>query len=226
MNRSLRLPVLVAACAFVLSSCGNHPGSAAVVGSERIGAGRLDEVASALCSAQRGSQQSGPTQELASRAARQGALDVLINGSLARQYGASQGVEPDQKKVSAALDSNAESIAAIPASRREAFRTTLRDYAEGQLMLVEIGRRALTASGARNVTEQQAVNEGVRLRDAWARKNVTVSVDPRYGRYTAGALRSTSGSLSAAVSSSAADGSKSQPSTSWVSSLPASQKCS
>ena len=226
MNRSRRLPVLVAACAFVLSSCGAHPGSAAVVGSERIGEGQLDEVAGALCAAQTGSQQGGPPQELATRAARQGALNVLISGSLSRQYGESQGVEADQEQVSNALASNAQSIETIPASRREVFRTTLRDYAEGQLMLVEIGRKALTAAGTRNVTEQQALAEGVRLRDAWAAKNVKVSVDPRFGRFTGGTLRPESGSLSAPVSAGAADGSKAQPSTSWVSSLPASQKCS
>ena len=226
MNRSFRLPALVAAGAFVLSSCGAHPGSAAVVGSERIGEGQLDEVAGALCAAQTGAQQGGAPQELSSRAARQGALNVLISGLLAHQYGESQGVEAEQEQVSNALASNAQSIVSIPASRREVFRTTLRDYAEGQLMLVEIGRKALTAAGARNVTEQQALAEGAKLRDAWAEKNVKVSVDPRFGEFTGGTLRPASGSLSAAVSAGAADGAKAQPSTSWVSSLPANQKCS
>lgn len=226
MNRTFKLPVLVAAAAFVMSACSTHPGAAAVVGSETIGEGRLDDVARALCSAQSSSQQSGAPQELAGRAARQAALDVLINGSLARQYGASQGVEPDQATVSAALAGNEQSIARIPADRREVFRTTLRDYVEGQLMLVDLGKAALAKSGTRNATDQQAATQGIKLRDAWAKRNAEVAVDPRYGQYSGGGLVSKSGSLSAAVSSGAVEASKAQPSTGWVSSLPASQKCS
>ena len=224
--RTVKGAVLALAAAFVMSACGIHPGSAAVVGSESISDARVDEVASALCAAQAGATQSGQQpQDLASRAARLGALDVLLNSTLSRQYGESQGVEPDQEQVSAALAANEQSIASLPAARREVFRQTLQDYAEGQLMLIEVGRRELAKTGARNVTEEQAVSEGTKLRNAWA-ENVDVSVDPRYGEYSKNALLAKSGSLSVASSSRATDGDSPNPSAGWVASLPASQKCS
>lgn len=229
-SRTLKVVALTAAAALAVptvSACSTHPGQAAVVGSESIADSKLDDVASALCSAQTAGQQTTQSQQLASRAARQGALDVLINGSLSRQYGASRGVQADQEKVSAALASNAQTISAIPASRRGIFRETLQEYAEGQLMLVTIGKAELAKRGTQNATDQQAAAAGTQLRDAWVRsKHLTVSVDPRYGTFSQGALRDAHGSLSVPVSSHAVDGAKQSPSSSWVAALPASQKCS
>ena len=181
-------------------------------------------MASALCAAQGGGQSGG--QDLASRGARQGALDVLINSSLSRQYGASQGVQPDQEQVSAALAANAQNISGLPAEHRQDFKDTLREYAEGQLMLIDVGRRELAKSGTKNATEQQAVSEGTKLRNAWAAKNAEVTVDPRFGEYSKNALLPKSGSLSVAASKSATDGGSPDPSPGWIAALPASQKCS
>ena len=218
------LPAVVAAVGFALSACSAHPGSAAVVGDESISDSRVDDVASALCAAQGGGQSGG--QDLASRGARQGALDVLINSALSRQYGASQGVQPDQEQVSAALAANAQNISGLPAEHRQDFKDTLREYAEGQLMLIDIGRRELAKAGTKNATEQQAVSEGTKLRNAWAAKNADVTVDPRFGEYSKNALLPKSGSLSVAASKSATDGGSPDPSPGWIAALPASQKCS
>ena len=218
------LAVVAAAAGLALSACSVHPGSAAVVGDESISDSRVDDVASALCAAQGGGQSGG--QDLASRGARQGALDVLINSALSRQYGASQGVQPDQEQVSAALAANAQNISGLPAEHRQDFEDTLREYAEGQLMLIEIGRRELAKAGTKNATEQQAVSEGTKLRNAWAAKNADVTVDPRFGEYSKNALLPKSGSLSVAASKSATDGGSPDPSPGWIAALPASQKCS
>ena len=218
------LAAVAAAAGLALSACSAHPGSAAVVGDESISDSRVDDVASALCAAQGGGQGGG--QDLASRGARQGALDVLINSSLSRQYGASQGVQPDQEQVSAALAANAQNISGLPAEHRQDFKDTLREYAEGQLMLIDIGRRELAKAGTKNATEQQAVSEGTKLRNAWAAKNAEVTVDPRFGEYSKNALLPKSGSLSVAASKSATDGGSPDPSPGWIAALPASQKCS
>ena len=218
------LAAVGAAAGLALSACSVHPGSAAVVGDESISDSRVDDVASALCAAQGGGQSGG--QDLASRGARQGALDVLINSALSRQYGASQGVQPDQEQVSAALAANAQNISGLPAEHRQDFEDTLREYAEGQLMLIDIGRRELAKAGTKNATEQQAVSEGTKLRNAWAAKNADVTVDPRFGEYSKNALLPKSGSLSVAASKSATDGGSPDPSPGWIASLPASQKCS
>ena len=85
---------------------------------ESISDSRVDDVASALCAAQ-GAQARAAGQDLASRGARQGALDVLIDSALSRQFGASQGVQPDQEQVSAALAANAQNISGLPAEQRQ-----------------------------------------------------------------------------------------------------------
>ena len=229
-SRTLKGPVRAVAATLAtlgLAACTVHPGSAALVGSESITEEHVDDVATALCAAQAGGAANGQAaQELASRSARQGALDVLISSTLSRQFGESEGIEPDQEQLSAALAANEQSISQLPAGEREVFRDTVRLYAEGQLMLIEIGRRELQGKGTQNVTEQQAVSEGTKLRNAWLAENVEVSVDPRYGEYAKGALLSKSGSLSVPVSSRATDGDNADPSAGWVASLPASQKCS
>lgn len=225
-SRTVKGSVLALAAAFAMSSCATHPGSAAVVGTESISDSHLDEVASALCAAQGAAQDGQSAQNLASRSARQGALGVLLNSELSRQFGASQGVEPDQRQVSAALQGNEQNINSLPADRREVFRSTVREYAEGQVMLIDIGKRQLTQAGQKNVTDQQAISEGTKLRNAWAKKNADVSIDPRFGDYRNNALLPVSGSLSVAQSKNATDGGSPDPSQGWVAALPASQKCS
>ncbi len=225
-RRGRAVVAMVAAPALlVLSACGSHPGAAAVVGPETISQGKVDSVALALCSAQSLAQTAAP-QALAGRAARQGALSVLLNSALSRQYGEAKGLEPPQSQVSAAIDANQATIDKLPASRRTAFRDTLRDYAEGQLVVAEAGQQLLRQRGVKNITQDQALAVGTRLRDAWVKDHATVSVDPRFGRFSAGTLTYRSGSLSTAVSDSASSGAKQQPDQGWVGSLPATQQCS
>jgi hypothetical protein len=225
VTRILKGSAVALVAVFALSGCTTHPGAAAVVGSDTISDSQLDDVALALCSAQSTSQ-TGVPQDLAGRAAREGALSVLLNGELSKQFGESLGLEPDQAQVSAAVAANQSTIDALPASRRAAFTDTLRQYAEGQLVVVAAGKAELTRQGTTNSTTDQQVAAGTRLRDAWAAKHVKVSVDPRYGRFTKGALVASSGSLSVPVSATAQAGAKAQPATTWVSALPATQKCS
>lgn len=224
-SRTRRASVAAAVAVVLLSGCGSHPGDAAVVGSESFRNGQVDDVALALCAAQAaGGQQ--VAQAVPARTARQGALGVLVSSALSRQFGESTGVEIERSQVSAAVAASQATIDQLPASRRAAFEETLRSYAEGQLMLIGAGRAQLARRGARNATDDQALAAGTRLRDAWVRSTkVKVSVDPRYGRFSAGALRPQSGSLSVPVSSSAAAGVQSQPDPAWVTALPASQKC-
>jgi hypothetical protein len=224
-TRTLRGLALALVTVCAISGCSTHPGAAAVVGSDTITDGRLDDVALALCSAQTVSAQ-GPAQDLAGRAARQGALSVLLSAELSRQFGAAVGVEPDQAQVSAAVAANQSTIDKLPAARRQAFEDTLREYAEGQLVLIAVGKAELAKRGTRNATQDQALAAGTALRDAWAKKHAKVTVDPRFGRFSKGSLVSTSGSLSVPVSTGATAGAKQQPDATWVSALPGNQKCS
>ena len=223
-SRTLKgsLTAVLAACA--LTACTAHPGAAAEIGPDRISDGHLDQVASALCSAQ--NIQSGVAQPLSSRAARQGALSVLIDSELSLQYGRAKGIQPSQGQVSGAVAANQQTLNKLPTAEKAAFEDTLRKYSEAQLILIEAGKRTLASQGSTVPSAQQALTAGQQARDAWVRKHVDVSVDPRYGRFVNGALQPVSGSLSVAASSSAVAGASANPGQSWVASLPAHQKCS
>jgi hypothetical protein len=225
--RKVRVAALGAAAVMALAGCGLTPGAAAVVGDETITTAELDDAAQALCAANiAGAEARGQSSPvLASRGARQGALQVLIESELTHQFAASRGVEPDQQQVSQAVEANQSALAMIPKSEREQFVELLRGFAEGQVMLLEIGRNALAEQGNEDPTEQEATAEGLRLRQQWAEQHSDVEVAPKYGAYEDGALRPGSGSLSIPVSERARAGAVADPPSGWVSELPASQTC-
>lgn len=226
-SRTLRGLVLAAVAGCALSGCANHPGSAAVVGSERISDSRLEDVAGAFCalaSASARTEQQPQVQD--SKTARLQALGVLIDDALSRQYAESEGVEPDQGQVSAFVARSKATLDALPASERSVFRGILTEYAEAQTSLAQVGQRKLRAAGTAKPTADQALQEASRLRGEWAAENADVSVDPRYGSYAKGALQPADGSLSVPVSADAKAGVAATPAPAWVAGLPANQKCS
>lgn len=223
-----RLAPLAAALVLVLSGCGQvHPGTAVSVGSERIGHEEVDDLATALCSVNTVSAElSGqPPPETAARVNREAAVGILIEISLSRQFGEERDAVPDEDLVSQALAQNAQRLAALPASVRPGFRTALADFAEGQSILINIGRESLEASGGSEVPDDQALAEGQRLRSEFV-TGFDIEVDPRYGSWDRGALQPGGQSLSVPVSQEAVAGSRSDPAPDFVSGLPASQKCS
>ena len=221
--RIAKMSALVAGAALALSGCGLHPGAAAVVGDTTITGAEVDDAAAALCSANiTGAKAQGqPAPDLASRGARQAAVQLLVDTELSHQFGEDKGVDPARSQVSAALQQNRQTLDLLPESRKPAFEDLLRSYAEGQLMLIEIGRQSLADSAA---DDNAALSEGTKLRNKWA-KSVDVEVDPRYGTYDQGTLTPASGSLSVPVSQRATAGANADPAASWVAGLPMSQKC-
>ena len=208
-----------------LTGCAVHPGAAAVVGQDTISTGQVDALAEGLCSANAASVPMGG-QQMASRGARQGALQVLIDTDLSQQFGQQRGVEPNAQQISSALARSRSTIQQLPADERAAFKHALVQYWEGQLMLIDVGRKALEAQGKTHVTDQQAIAEGSKLRQQWA-KNISVSVDPRFGSFRRGSFQPAAdgGSISVAASDSARAGNTTDPNGGYVSSLPVSQKC-
>ena len=221
-SRTPRLAALALVAALALAGCGTYPGQAAVVGPVRISSTQVDAVAASLCAANvAGGTSGGP---VASSGARQGALQVLIDSELSRQFGQSRGIKPPQSQIQAAVDRNSSTLQTLPADRRGAFRDALTRYATGQLMLLIIGRRELATQGAANITDTQAIAAGSKLRSTYEKK-IDVSVDPRYGTFSRGVLSSGSGSLSAPASGNALEALQQNPSPTFLASLPASQTC-
>ncbi|MGZ4438431.1 MAG: hypothetical protein ACXVW6_12375 [Nocardioidaceae bacterium] len=224
--RIVKVSVL-AATAALLAGCSWHPGAAAVVDGATISDARVDEVATAICSANSGSAAAGQSQGLASRGARQAALQVLLDATLSRQFGLARGIAANPATVSAALARSAGTIDALPPSERAAFRSALSDFAAGQYIVIDAGRQYLATHGMPNATDTQAAAAGRRLRGQFA-KHVTIQVDPRYGAFNlgSGSLGAGGGSLSVPASTFALDGASPDPSAGWVAGLPAGQKCS
>ena len=210
----------------VVAGCGVHPGSAAVVGSETITHEEVDRLARALCAANiAGAEAQGqPVPELPIRGAREGALQVLVDTALAQQFGEARGVDPSQQQLSQALAQNEQGIRMLPPGMRAGFRAAVRAYTEGQLMLVEIGRRSLAQQGRNNISTDEALAEGERLRSAYV-SQLDVEVDPRYGSFSKGTVQPGTSSLSVPASGSALAGAHAQPGAGFISSLPESQKC-
>ena len=223
-RRLSRFTVLATAGVLALTGCGAvHPGAAAVVGHDSITEGQVDALAQGLCSAN-SAQASG--QPLPSREARQGALQVLLDTELSQQFGQRRGVTPNQQQISQALARSGRTIAALPKDERPAFKDALVRYWEGQLMLMDIGRRSLEAQGKANVTAAQATAEGNRLRQQYV-KTISVSVNPSLGSFRRGTFQPAlnNGSLSVPASESARQGNSANTDASWVATLPASQQC-
>jgi hypothetical protein len=221
-SRKVKLAALAAGMT-MLAGCGNHPGAAAVVGSQEISHGELDDVARAVCSANiaTAKAQGQPVQALATRGAREVAMQILLETELSHQFGEHEGVEANQQEVSQAVAQNEAGLGMLPQDQREDFRTALRDYAEGQLMLIEVGRESLGG----DVSDDEAIAEGLRKRKEYV-ESLDVEVDPRYGRFTEGGAFKRGGTdLSVPASEMARRGAKAQPDATFVSELPASQRC-
>lgn len=221
-GRRVKLAALAAGAMTVLAGCGLHPGAAFVVGSETSSHEEVDDVALAVCSANLASAQlNGQASNLPTRRAREIAVDILLETELSQQFGEHEGVEASPQAVSQAVAQNASGIAMLPEDRREAFRTALREYAEGQLMLIEVGRASLGAQ----VSEEEALAEGTRLRAEYV-DTLDVEVDPRYGRFEDGVFKRGGTELSVPASAGARAADRAQPGDAFVAQLPASQLCS
>lgn len=222
-GRRVKLVALAVGAATALAGCGTYPGTAAVVGSSQISHDEVDDFASAVCranvaGAEAAGQAAAPTP---SRGARELAVEVLIDTELAQQLGEREGVSADNQAISRLLAQNEQSLALLEGEQREFLREALRDYAEAQYLLIEVGRESL----GEDAGEQEAVAEGRRILGEYA-ETLDIEVDPRYGRYEDGVFKPGGTSLSVAASEQAVQGAAQRPSDAFIGGLPASQLCS
>ena len=226
ITRPSTVLALAAVATLTVTGCGSvAPGTAIEVEDTRITHERVDEVASALCAANlAGAEARGeapPT--IPARGAREGALQVLLDTALSQEFGEARGVEPNQNLVSMAMSQNEVGLRLLPKDRRAAFQTALRGYAEAQAMLIEAGRQSLEEAGRTDVTDEEALAEGERLRAEFV-ESADVQIDPRYGSFESGELRLGGQSLSVPVSEHARQADN--PNAAWAAQLPASLQCS
>jgi hypothetical protein len=221
-GRRTKLAAVAAGAAVALGGCGLHPGAAAVVGSETISHEQVDDVAAAVCTANvatsRASNQ--PPPQLANRGAREVAVQILLETELSQQFGEHAGVEATPQDVSQAVAQNENGLMLLPEEQRQDFRAALREYAESQLLLIEVGKQEL----GEDASDSEALRVGLQQRAEWV-EQIDVEVDPRYGRFVEGSYRRGGTGLSVPVTEQALGGEAEQPSSTFISSLPRSQQC-
>lgn len=220
------LALVALAAAASLTGCGSiHPGDAAAFADRSISFQQVDDLASAVCSANL--QGADPAQaQLPTKAVRLTSLRILLDSQLSLEFGEVRGVKPDSALVAKALASNAGALDQLPVDRQEAFREGLNDYADATATLVVVGRESLAKQGqaASDISNEAALSEGTRLRSQWV-KTLEVDVDPRFGEFRGGTVMPADASLSVAQSAEAKAAAKAKPGAAYTASLPANLTC-
>lgn len=218
-NRSRkRLTLAAVASAFVLSSCGGTaPGVAAEVDGNTVTAEEVDDFARVLCALDGEAAASAPSKVVRFRA-----LEILLNIELSRALVDFD--RADSEQVARAVEQARSTREMVPADVRDDFDRAVKEYAQAQLAITDLGEESLRERGQTNPDEQDAFLEGDRLRTAYA-ASADVDVDPRFGELDNGVLTRTAGSLSVPVSDTAVQGVAMEPTADFLGDLPASQTC-
>lgn len=216
--------VAALATALLLSSCGGTaPGVAATVEGDRITDQKVDEFAQVLCSLGGLPETEGGTP---TRAARFNSLQILVSNQLAAHVADVDDV--DQAGVQQIVQSLNQGRSLVPEDVRDTFDEVVQEFAVAEQAIVELGRKSLGSEGQGGdpATDDEAARaEGNRLRSEFAAE-ADIEVDPRFGTVEDGVVKPADGSLSVPVSDLAVKGAAEEPDGTFVSQLPATQKCS
>ena len=218
--RKSRLVAVAGLCAVALSSCGvNPPGVAADVEGDRITDAQVDDFVAVLC-ALGGSPEEGGSP---TKAARHGALQILLANELAEEVADVDGVE--RAAVAAQLERMQPTREAVPEELLDTFDEVAEEFTRAENAILELGRRSLRQQGQQGpIPDDAAYAEGERLRREYAKK-ADIDIDPRFGSMKEGVYTPGDGSLSVPVSELAVQAAAPEPPPELIGLLPASQKC-
>jgi hypothetical protein len=212
------------AALLLLSGCGQlTPGTAAVVNGTRISNAEVKDLADAQCAAADQAAKSGQSQTMAVSRVKQQSLGLLMDTELSLQFAEAKGITPDKSLVNGFYGQLEQGIAGLPEQTRAELEDVFHRWAEGRAALVQAGSKA-TGQQASSSNLQQLLNAGLQARDGWL-KNADISTDPRYAPSKEGYPGGGDSSVSRAGSDFAKGAGAQQPDPTWVSGLPASQKC-
>jgi hypothetical protein len=233
-QRPLRRPVVAVGLTVVgllLTGCGSslgvHPGSAAVIGTDTLSMGKIDSTARLYCQAyvassqQSSQQQSGPAPMGLFRSYVAGSLAKRLLGQQLADHYAVQPASGYQAQVSQIRTA----LASAPADQRNAVIDVAAGDAYLQNVQIAVGERLTNSSASTDAELKAALQRGQVATQDWLDDHDAV-IDPVFsisvdgGKFTR-ALDQTS----YALSSFAVQGTAQTPGQSYISALPAAQRC-
>jgi len=224
-----RLVLLAAGTAMlVLTGCTPTGNVAARVGDTTVPTSEVDFLTRMQCisldKTAADPSQAGSAQMAATASIRAGMVNTLVQSELNHQLAARDHLSYDTGTLRNVMQQFESVVTQVPAKDRDRFRDVVEGIYRGQLQVYTLAQAQFANQGITDPTQDQ-VDQAVAAIQAKFRKSVDVEVNPEYGADEAGVAGAADPSLSRAVSSFAKASRSSQPDATWVSKLPADQKC-
>jgi hypothetical protein len=178
----------------------------------------LDKAAHDPAQAQQG------VQTVAISQIRTGMVNTLVEAELNRQLAHAQHLTYDRATLRTVMDQFESVVKQVPAKDQDRFRDLVESIYRGQLQVYTLAQGQLEDQGVANPTQDQVDGAVASIQDKF-RKTVDVEVNPEYGADASGVAGKVDPSLSLAVSSFAKKSRSAQPDQTWVTTLPANQRC-
>ena len=166
----------------------------------------------------------GGAQMVATSQIRTTMVNTLIQAELNRQLAAEEHLSYDKATLRNVMVQFESVVKQVPAADQDRFRNLVEDVYRGQLQVYSKAQSDLAGQGAEDPSQDQ-VDQAITAIQAKFRKSVHVEVNPEYGADAEGVAGAADPSLSRAVSSFAKQSRSAQPDATWVSGLPADQRC-
>lgn len=226
----LVLLAAAAASALALSACSSSAGGdvAATVDGTPISNSDVSFLAGQQCTtlarAAKDPAQASGAQAASRKQIRAGMLNALVQAQLNRELGEREHVSYDRATYREAMDQFEQTVRQTPKKDRSRFRELVGGLYQGQLEVYAIATRELAAQGIDKPTQDQLESTVTKLQDDF-RASAKVKIDPIYGPDKSGVAGAADTSLSVPVSAFARGAAGSPENPTWVSALPANQKC-
>lgn len=221
----LRAAGLATAGVLALTGCADvPPGAASVVNGHTITRAQVDQLADAQCAGVALAARQGQGQVVARKQLTQRALGLLIDIQLNLDFARSLELEPRPTKAAADFAQVTPLIDTLPTKYQPYLKNVFRRWADGRDMLTQLGENA-SGQAATQANAEQILNEGYAQRQTWLTKNADIDTSSIYSPGKVGWPGEGDSSVSQPVSSFAKSAASAQPSTAFLSGLPAGQRC-
>jgi hypothetical protein len=227
MANRLVLLAVAGTSLLALTGCTQTGNVAARVGDDTVSTSEVDFLTRMQCAtldkaAQNPTQ--GSTQVVPVSQIRTGMVNTLIQAELNDQLAARKHLDYDKATLRSVMGQFETVLRLAPAKDRDRFRQVVEGVYRGQLQVYTLAERDLAAQGAAQPSQDDVDKAVAKIQDDF-RKTVDIEVNPAFGANDSGVAGSVDPSLSVAVSSFAKQSRSSQPDSTWVSGLPANQRC-